>query len=345
MPPDAAIGTLYNPAVDQRLIEVATFYEQDPGSLRARVALGQDYLRYGCHELVLDWLNGQSVPSSETEIYATAQHTRMYAAFLMGNYRLIGDIYQQISQPNHQHSNLYATSLLFSGDFARSQEILNGIPATPEVAINQALLAYQTDQDLTPECSRSIRRSQRDDERERCQESTIIQARQARARQLLNPHQSNLVAQNNLAILDILANDFQSAYQRMTRISGQVASQSSADPSVLQLKQSSLWYVNNYALNIEYLRREQLPLDILQAATIDQLFGFLGFALSGGSLSINNLGSLIQGTIEDAARLAAQQQRVDQVTAQIRANFLNQVNFIVVADQPALLSVGTPILR
>lgn len=293
------------------------------------LAAAQELMRVGRYAEAVDVLNRLN-GETESERNAIANY-KMFAFYALGDYTQVTAEGRNLSNPSAAQTSLIASALIQRGAFTEAQQLLEAAAPIESVAVNLALVYLEQDRSLTIECSSAVMgRREQDDFRNQCRRSDLIAGRQERARNLLSQFPGSLLAHYNLALLDIEADEFNTARGRMRAISSAIANTATYDPTTLYLKQASLWYVVNYDANVQYLRQSQIPLEILEVAAAGQMLNVIGTGLAGGNISGRAVGNLIATGIAAAAA----QQQLDEVTTVLRDNFRRNINFLPAAVPP-----------
>jgi hypothetical protein len=299
--------------VDIRLNAVAHRYGENPNDPVAQLALGQEYLRFNHYEKASQFLANIQDPGIDDEFSDLLIHSRMYANYVAGYYdQVIQDAAniknKTLAQPMF---NLQAAAYTASGNTAQAEQVLSSLTSTSEVLNNRAINTHTQDKDH-PEAARVF------------------------FEQALTVNPNNLSVANNLAILDIEQNQFGKAYERFAAIYDQVAPLNTTDPVTLGLKRSTLWYVNNYQINEDYVTQEKIPLDVLQTATGVQAGAMILKTLLGDKVTATDIGGLIFGVLGTAI----QQQKVNEAVAKVRSTFLDNLSMLPTVSEPPQVNLS-----
>jgi tetratricopeptide (TPR) repeat protein len=299
--------------VDPRLSAVAKRYGDNPGDPVAQLALGQEYLRFNHYEKASQFLASIQDPGTDDEFSDLLTHSRMFANYASGQYdQVIQDAAniknKALAQPM---LNLQAAAYTANGNTEEAEKILLGLMSTSEVLNNRAINTHIQNKDH-PEAVRPL------------------------FDQALTANPDNLSVVNNLAILDIEQDQFGKAYERFAAIYEQVAPINTSDPVTLSLKRSTLWYVNNYQINEDYVTQEKIPLDVLQTATGVQAGSMILKTLFGGNVTSSDIGGLIFGVLGTAI----QQQKVNDAIAKVRSNFLDNLSMLPTVSGPLQVNLS-----
>jgi tetratricopeptide (TPR) repeat protein len=299
--------------VDPRLSAVAKRYGDNPGDPVAQLALGQEYLRFNHYEKASQFLASIQDPGTDDEFSDLLTHSRMFANYASGQYeQVIQDAAniknKTLAQPM---LNLQAAAYTASGNTAEAEKILSGLMSTSEVLNNRAINTHTQDKEH-PESTRAF------------------------LDQALTANPDNLSVVNNLAILDIEQDQFGKGYQRFAAIYEQVAPINTSDPVTLSLKRSTLWYVNNYQINEDYVTQEKIPLDFLQTATAAQGAVMISKAIFGGRITSGDIAGFLAGVIGSSI----QQQKVNDAIAKVRSNFLDNLSMLPTVSGPLQVNLS-----
>ncbi|MBC7880959.1 MAG: tetratricopeptide repeat protein [Anaerolineae bacterium] len=293
--------------VDDRLSAVAQRYGNNPNDPVAQLALGQEYLRFNHYEKASQFLANIQDPGTDDEFSDLLTHSRMYANYAVGNYEQVVQDAANIKNKTYAQSmyNIQAAAYAASGNTTASEQILSGLMSSSEVLNNRAINTHTQDKDH-PEAARAL------------------------FDQALTINPNNLSVVNNLAILDIEQNQFGKAYGHFAAIYDQVAPINNSDPVTLSLKRSTLWYVNNYQINEDYVRQQKIPLDVLQTATGVQAGAMILKTILGGKVTSGDITGLLFGLVGSAI----QQQKVNDAITKVRNNFLDNLTMLPTVSGP-----------
>lgn len=327
-----AVGTMNVDDVDEFLREAISYYLRYPDRPKAALAIGQAYLHFQQPVQAEFWLANIEDDGSDPDFSDALTHARAYAAYQNGFYQEAIALSETFNAPTTDRQVLLAAAHLQRNDYARAADILDELPSLPEVINNRAIALQALDLELDVPCEVEQVGSM-----ERCQENPLAaeQQRQARARTLLEAiAPKSATAKFNLAVLDIRANDFEAAHERMADVRSRANDLTNlADSAALALKQRTLWYANNYQENVAYLRSTAFPHS--DFGYNSPTLGTFSQLLQAG-LHPLALGNVVFLAVSDAKH----DEQVKRVTAQLRGTFLQQLDFIPVVSPPDPLRIN-----
>ncbi|WP_017326974.1 lipopolysaccharide assembly protein LapB [Synechococcus sp. PCC 7336] len=296
--PADAIGAdaLYD--TDRRLQDVVRFYFLRPDTARARVAIGQEYLRFHHYEQAQQWLAATEVPASQPNLLEDLLHSRTYATYQVGNYEGAIALGTQLENPSSDQLNLIAAAHIQSQQYGRAATLLNELPPLDEIRNNLAIAFYQLDLAEIEACAEAPE--------EVCLPASEEEPlRQQRARPLLeNAAEQSPAIAYNLAILDIRQGSLSQAMTDLLTLHASIASHSELDPLTARIKDEMRLYIDNHNASMDFLQE---------------------FAVGGGGLP---------GGVGDAVGLAGQ---VAGIGGFLPLALFNVVSFAVAQEQKQAL--------
>ncbi|MEO0853206.1 MAG: hypothetical protein AAFY15_06850, partial [Cyanobacteria bacterium J06648_11] len=135
---------------------------------------------------------------------------------------------------------------------------------------------------------------------------------------------------------DLRTTEFEAAHDQMAKLHADIADVTAAtelNAEAIALKRATLWYVNNYQENVNYLRTTAFP---------HSNFGYNG-------ATINTFGQLLQAGLHPlaignvlflAVSDAQYDAQVKRVTAKLKDTFLHQLGFIPAVNPPDTVNIN-----
>lgn len=359
VPADAIGATALNRS-DRRLMDVVRFHFLRPDTLRARVAIAQEYIRLHHYQQAINWLEPLAVDDWDDPRLADAvTHARMYAAYQTGDYTAAIEAGERQVEQTTARQNLMAAAYYQQQEYDAALEVLSELPPLDEVMNNQAIAYYQRDRPVFEDC-----------EDESCVSAEDYIAAEAQRQQQARPLLDDIsdpepVPLYNRAVLGIQRQQLSEGMETLLAIHRDVASTNASLPAV-----SSSFQHDFGAQSVHSLRSEdalalydpalnQLKLELLQyVSNHDDSMSYLAeLSWNGGSGlpaelgdavglagSLSGVGSFLPLALFNLVSYATEQEReqalIEVIQLDLTALYAGNLDLIPLVTPPDPISIN-----
>ncbi|MEM9566720.1 MAG: hypothetical protein AAF974_00290 [Cyanobacteria bacterium P01_E01_bin.34] len=358
-----AIGATALYRSDRRLMDVVRFHFLRPDTLRARVAIAQELIRFHHYQQAINWLAPLAIDDlGDPRLADAVTHARMYAAYQTGDYTIALEAGERQVERTTARQNLMAAAYYRQQDYNAALEVLSDLPPLDEVLNNQAISYYQRDRPVFEDC-----------EDESCLSAEEYIAAEARRQQQARPLLDDIadpdpVPLYNRAVLGIQRQQLSEGMETLLAVHREVVSASAPfavspssrsvssspqldsltsdvrsgdamslhDPALNQLKLELLQYVNNHDDSMSYLAELSWNGGSGLPAELGDAVGLAG--------SLSGVGSFLPLALFNLVSYATEQEReqalIEVIQLDLTALYADNLDLIPLVTPPDPISIN-----